>query len=66
MSEPLGSATRVRPPGSTQVSLPVTAKGRRSTWRGSTAPSPFPFSPVSPFAPTSVGQTERSIVGWLI
>ena len=35
-SEPGRSATRVRPPGSTQVSRPVTANGRRSTWRGST------------------------------
>ncbi len=29
-SEPARNATRVRPPGSTQVSRPVTAKGRRS------------------------------------
>ena len=33
-SEPARSATRVRPPGSTQVSRPVTANGRRSTCRG--------------------------------
>src|SRR5690348_15451244 len=30
-SDPLRNATRVRPPGKTQVFLPVTAKGRRST-----------------------------------
>ena len=34
-SAPSGSATRVRPPGSTQISSPsLTANGRRSTWRG--------------------------------
>src|SRR5262249_11963871 len=32
-SDPGRSATRVRPPGRTQVSRPVTANGRRSTWR---------------------------------
>ncbi len=32
---PAGSATRVRPPGTTQTSSPVlTANGRRSMWRG--------------------------------
>ena len=34
MSEPLRSATRVSPPGSTHDDLPVTTNGRRSTWRG--------------------------------
>ncbi|SKU71794.1 Uncharacterised protein [Mycobacteroides abscessus subsp. abscessus] len=34
-SEPSGSATRVSPPGSTHTSSPsLTAKGRRSTCRG--------------------------------
>src|ERR1700723_584319 len=47
-------ATRVRPPGRTQLSLPVTMKGRRSRWRG-----PTPSS-------TKVGATERPIIGWLI
>src|SRR6202012_3031102 len=53
-SEFLRSATRVRPPGRTQVSLPVTAKGRRSIWRGS-----MPSS-------QTVGQTDRPITGWLM
>ena len=33
-SDPSRSATRDRPPGSTQVLRPVTANGLRSTWRG--------------------------------
>ena len=48
ISEPLRSATRESPPGRTQVLLPVIAKGRRSTWRGSTPSS------------TSVGQTDSA------
>ena len=35
-SEPRRNATRVNPPGKIQVLDPVTAKGRRSTCRGST------------------------------
>ena len=54
ISEPLGSATRVSPPGSTQVAAPVIANGRRSTWRGSIRP------------PVSVGQTDSATTGWLI
>ena len=38
-SEPARSATRVRPPGSTQVSRPVTANGRRSMCRAFTPSS---------------------------
>jgi hypothetical protein len=44
-------ATRVRPPGSTQVDSPVRANGRRSTWRGSMV------------RPMSVGETDSSIIG---
>jgi hypothetical protein len=53
-SEPRRSATRVKPPGRTQVLDPVTANGRRSTWRGSMWPS------------TRVGATDRLTQGWLI
>ena len=53
-SVPARNATRVRPPGSTQVSRPVTAKGRRSMWRAAT--------PVS----VSVGETDSFSVGWLM
>ena len=52
--EPLRNATRVNPPGSTQVFAPVTANGRKSTWRGSTPPS------------TSVGETDKLMQGWLM
>ena len=49
-SSPSGSATRVRPPGSTHTLLPsLTANGRRSTCRGAIRP------------PTSVGQVDRPI-----
>ena len=53
-SDPLRSATRDRPPGSTHVSRPVTAKGRRSTCRASTP------------AGHSVGETDRLMTGWLM
>lgn len=52
ITEPFSRATRERPPGSTQVDRPVTAKGRRSTWRGS-----IPFS-------VSIGVTESATIGW--
>ena len=45
-SEPSRNATRVRPPGNTQVDLPVIANGRRSIWRGAS------------LLPTSVGETD--------
>ena len=52
---PLGRATRVRPPGSTQTSSPLfTANGRRSTCRGS---SPEPIR---------VGTVESCTSGWAI
>ena len=39
-SAPSGRATLVSPPGSTQMSSPsLTAKGRRSMWRGTSVPS---------------------------
>ena len=53
-SDPSSNATRVRPPGSTQVSRPVTAKGLRSTWRGNTPSS------------RRVGHTDRLTTGWLM
>src|SRR5215472_18897047 len=53
-SEPRRNATRVSPPGNTQVLDPVTANGRRSTWRGSILPS------------TRVGATDRLMQGWLM
>ena len=37
--EPSRSATRVSPPGTIRMSSPNTANGRRSTWRGASAPS---------------------------
>ena len=47
-SAPLGSATRVRPPGSNQTSFPsLTANGRRSMWRGSSR------------SPISTGDVDR-------
>ena len=54
ISDPLRIATRVSPPGSTQVLSPVTANGRRSTCRGSIAVS------------HTVGQTDSGTTGWLM
>jgi hypothetical protein len=52
---PSVSATRVSPPGSTHTRSPsFTAKGRRSTWRGTMAPS------------TQVGEVDSDTVGWAI
>ena len=52
---PSPSATRVRPPGRTQMSSPsLTAKGRRSTWRRTMAWS------------TQVGEVERATTRWAI
>src|SRR5579885_1412959 len=52
-SEPLLSATRLRPPGTMRTRLrPVSTNGRRSTWRGATPSS------------TQVGQVESASVGW--
>ena len=54
-SWPPGSATRVSPPGSTQISVPsLTANGRRSAWRGR-----MPSS-------TSVGMVDSCTTGWAI
>ncbi len=50
LSSPSLSATRVRPPGSTQTSLPsLTAKGRRSMWRGAS------------FSPIRTGEVDSAI-----
>ena len=55
ISSPSPSATRVRPPGSTQTRLPsLTANGRRSTWRGRITPS------------TYVGTVLSWTTGWAI
>ena len=52
---PEGSATRVRPPGTTQISVPsLMAKGRRSRWRGASRPSPL------------VGAVDRFTISWAI
>ena len=52
-SEPSFSATRVSPPGTMVVRLlPVSTKGRRSTWRGA-----------RPLA-VQVGQVDSASVGW--
>ena len=53
-SEPLRSATRVRPPEITLVSLPESTKGLRSTCRGTISPS------------ISVGAVDSASVGWAI
>ena len=50
-SEPSRSATRVRPPGTTRVSLPDKTNGRKSICRGA-----MPFS-------TKVGQVDSDSVG---
>src|SRR4051794_21217060 len=51
-SEPLVRAVRVRPPGRTQVDLPVTIYGRKSTWRGAGPSS------------VQVGQVDKVTTGW--
>src|SRR5579883_1943576 len=52
-SEPSTSATRVKPPGTIFTpSVPVSANGRRSTWRGET--------PLS----NEAGQVDSGRVGW--
>src|SRR5690606_14021407 len=53
-SEPSRNATRVSPPGTSRVSLPLSTNGRRSMCRGA-----MPFS-------TKVGQVDRLSVGWAI
>src|SRR5205085_10138060 len=54
-SEPSFSATRVSPPGTIVVLLlPVSTKGRRSTWRGARPEA------------VQVGQVESASVGWAI
>src|ERR1019366_7414218 len=53
ISSPSPSATRVSPPGRTQTSSPsLTAKGRRSIWRGAIA------------SPTNVGCVDRATGRW--
>ena len=54
MYEPSRNATRVRPPGITQVCSPESTKGRRSARRG------FRWSP------SSVGIVVNSRRGWAI
>jgi len=52
-SDPLRSATRVRPPGTVMMPFaPVRTKGRKSTWRGA--------SPLSVWT----GTVESASVGW--
>src|SRR3954466_6835605 len=54
-SEPSFSATRVSPPGTMVVCLlPVSTKGRRSTWRGARPDA------------VQVGHVESASVGWAI
>jgi hypothetical protein len=50
--EPFRSATRVKPPGITLVSLPDSTNGLKSTWRGTISPS------------ISVGAVKSASVGW--
>src|SRR4051794_26190340 len=51
-SEPLTSAVRVRPPGSTQLDRPLTTYGRKSTCRGAKPSS------------VQVGQADSVTTGW--
>src|SRR5262245_33663752 len=51
-SDPLTSAVRVSPPGSTHVDRPLTLYGRRSTCRGAGPSS------------VHVGQVDRVTTGW--
>ena len=51
-SDPFTSAVRVRPPGSTQVDVPLTMYGRRSTCRGARPSS------------VQVGQVDSVTTGW--